>query len=121
MKVPFSWTEELSRIMFMWFCFLGSGLALKKNAHLGIDFFVNKFGPRFKYFNQIVINVLVGFFGFFMAYYGTKIAQVMHKQVSSVMRIPMSYYYAVIPVTGMLFLILSIYYLNQNFKKESRS
>ncbi|QEN06851.1 TRAP transporter small permease [Oceanispirochaeta crateris] len=121
MKVPFSWTEELSRIMFMWFCFLGSGLALKKKAHLGIDFFVNKYGQNFKYVNQIIINLLVGFFGFFMAFYGFKIARVMHKQVSSVMRIPMSYYYAVIPVTGILLLILSIYYLIQNFKKENRS
>lgn len=120
MKVPFSWTEELSRFMFMWFCFLGSGLALKRKAHLGIDYFVNKMNPKFRYFNQIIIDLLVGLFGFFMSYYGLSIAQIMHKQVSSVMRIPMSYFYAVIPVTGVLFLILSIYHLLKIFNIAGR-
>jgi TRAP-type C4-dicarboxylate transport system permease small subunit len=121
MKVPFSWTEELSRITFMWFCFLGSGIAMKKKAHLGIDYFINKFSSRFRYYNQIVINVLIGVFGFFMSYHGMKIAKIMHKQVSSVMRIPMSYFYAVIPITGVLFLILAVHYLFENIKTGKRS
>lgn len=121
MKVPFSWTEELSRITFMWFCFLGSGIAMKKKAHLGIDYFVNKYSSKFRYYNQIIINLLIGFFGFFMTYYGVNIAKIMHKQVSSVMRIPMSYFYAVIPITGILFLILAIHYLMENIKTGKRS
>ena len=121
MKVPFSWTEELSRITFMWFCFLGSGIAMKKKAHLGIDYFVKNLSSRFRYFNQIIINVLIGLFGFFMSYYGVNIARIMHKQVSSVMRIPMSYFYAVIPITGILFLILSLSYLIENIRTGKRS
>lgn len=121
MKVPFSWTEELSRITFMWFCFLGSGIAMKKKAHLGIDYFINKFSSEFKYYNQILINLLIGLFGFFMSFYGLNIAKIMHKQVSSVMRIPMSYFYAVIPITGVLFLILAIYYLIKDIKSGKRN
>lgn len=117
MKAPFSWTEELSRISFMWFCFLGSGLAMKKKAHLGIDYFVNKFSKKFNTINQITVNILIGFFGFMMSFYGLNITKIMHKQASSVMRIPMSYFYAVIPITGMLFLILAIYNLIPNNKK----
>lgn len=121
MKVPFSWTEELSRITFMWFCFLGSGIAMKKKAHLGIDYFINKFSSKYRYYNQIAINLLIGLFGFFMSYYGLNIARVMHKQVSSVMRIPMSYFYAVIPITGLLFLILAVHYLIKDIKTGERS
>ena len=117
MKAPFSWTEELSRISFMWFCFLGSGLAMKKKAHLGIDYFVNKFSEKFNNFNNITINILIGLFGFFMSFHGFKITSVMHKQVSSVMRIPMSFFYAVIPITGILFLILAIYNLVKHLRK----
>lgn len=121
MKVPFSWTEELSRITFMWFCFLGSGIAMKKKAHLGIDYFINKFSTQYRYYNQIVINLLIGLFGFFMSYYGVNMAKIMHKQVSSVMRIPMSYFYAVIPITGFLFLILAIHYLIKDIKTGKRN
>ncbi|MDA3810634.1 MAG: TRAP transporter small permease [Spirochaetaceae bacterium] len=118
MKVPFSWTEELSRITFMWFCFLGSGIAMKKRAHLGIDYFVKNLSEKYKNINQIVINVLIGFFGFFLAYYGILMSGIMHKQVSSVMRIPMSYFYAVIPVTGILFIILSFYFQYEYIKER---
>jgi TRAP-type C4-dicarboxylate transport system permease small subunit len=56
-----------------------------------------------------------------MSYHGMKIAKIMHKQVSSVMRIPMSYFYAVIPITGVLFLILAVHYLFENIKTGKRS
>jgi TRAP-type C4-dicarboxylate transport system permease small subunit len=118
MKVPFSWTEELARITFMWFCFLGSGIAMKNKAHLGIDFFVNKLGKKARFVNEVIIYVLVGLFGFILSYYGMQITKIMHKQVSSVMRIPMSYFYAVIPLTGFLFLILGIHFLKETVKEK---
>jgi TRAP-type transport system small permease protein len=109
MKVPFAWTEELSRITFMWFCFLGSGIAMKRKAHLGIDYFVNKMSERNRFINQVIVNGIVALFSFIVTYYGIQMMMVMHKQVSSVMRIPMSFFYGVIPVTGLLFLIISLY------------
>ncbi len=119
MKVPFSWTEELSRITFMWFCFLGSSIAMKEKAHLGIDYFMEKIeNRRLRRLNQLVINSLIGLFGFLMSYYGFKVMGIMHKQVSSVMRIPMSYFYAVIPITGMLFLIMALYFLYEMYSQK---
>lgn len=118
MKVPYSWTEELSRITFMWFCFLGSSIALKYKGHLGIDYFVNKLSEKYRFINQIIINIIIGCFGIFLTYYGVLMAIVMNKQVSSVMRIPMSYFYAVIPVTGFLFLILSLYFQIELINKK---
>ncbi len=111
MKVPFAWTEEFSRITFMWFCFLGSGLAMKHKAHLGIDYLVNKMSEKRQKIFNIIINIIICVFSFIITFYGIRMMLVMHKQVSSVMRIPMSYFYAVIPVTGMLFLIVSLYML----------
>ena len=31
---PFSWTEELSRFAFIWFCFLGAAYTLRLKLHL---------------------------------------------------------------------------------------
>ncbi|WP_058484935.1 TRAP transporter small permease [Defluviitalea phaphyphila] len=119
MKVPFAWTEELSRITFMWFCFLGSSIAMKKKAHLGIDYFANKFSKTAKFINEIIIYILIGCFGFALAFYGIQVTKIMHKQLASVLRIPMSYFYAVIPITGILFLILAVYFLIEMFKSKS--
>lgn len=119
MKVPFSWTEELSRITFMWFCFLGSGFAMKQKAHLGIDFFVNKLGVKARFVNEIIVNAIIGCFGFILLYHGIQITEIMHKQLSSVMRIPMSYFYAVIPLMGILFLILAVYFFIETLKQRN--
>lgn len=121
MKVPFSWTEELSRITFMWFCFLGSGIAMRKKAHLGIDYFVSKLGKKAKFANELIIYVLIGCFGFVLSYYGMQITKIMHKQVSSVMRIPMSYFYAVLPLTGVLFLVLAVFFFYKTLKEKNEN
>lgn len=35
-----TWTDELARLMFVWYGFLGAALAVPKGVHLGIDFFL---------------------------------------------------------------------------------
>ena len=42
LRVPFTWTDELARGTFVWYCFLGSVLATRQYAHLGIDYFRSK-------------------------------------------------------------------------------
>lgn len=38
-------SEELSRWMFVWLCFLGAIVALKEHGHLGTDVLVSRLGP----------------------------------------------------------------------------
>lgn len=38
-------SEELSRWLFVWMCFLGAIVALKEHGHLGTDMLVSRFGP----------------------------------------------------------------------------
>ena len=41
-------SEELSRWMFVWMCFLGAIVAVKEQGHLGTDMLVGKLGPAGK-------------------------------------------------------------------------
>jgi len=43
-----TWSEEMSRFLFVWMTFLGAISALKDNEHLGVDIFVKKLSPRMK-------------------------------------------------------------------------
>jgi len=58
LRAPFSWTLELSLVIFEWLIFLGISLVFKKNRHISIDFFTNKFIPE-RY------NVYLNIFGNF--------------------------------------------------------
>jgi TRAP-type C4-dicarboxylate transport system permease small subunit len=59
-----TWSEEMSRYIFVWIVFLGAIVAYKEKAHLGVDLLVGalpRLGQKILYVinNIIVIGVLV--------------------------------------------------------------
>ena len=65
-----SWTEEASRILFIYAISFASGLALKSsNYYVALDAFYNRFNPKFKLFLDksipIMIFVLFAVFAFY--------------------------------------------------------
>lgn len=59
-----TWSEEVSRFLFIWLIFLGAILALKDNEHLGVDSLVKKLpvkGKKIVYFlsNLMMLATLV--------------------------------------------------------------
>src|SRR3990172_2703823 len=37
LKMPLAWSDELATFSFVWFALLGSALAVRENAHIGVD------------------------------------------------------------------------------------
>mgnify|MGYP000604032195 CR=1 FL=1 len=65
-----SWTEEASRILFIYAISFASGLALKSsNYYVALDAFYNRFNPKFKTFLDksipVVIFLLFAVFAFY--------------------------------------------------------
>lgn len=108
MSTPFSWTEELSRFTFIWYCFLGCAVTLKAKEHLGLDYFYRKFKPGFARWVDILIQVLTFAFGVLCTFPGIRLLPITAKRLSPVMRIPMNYIYVCIPVMGLLFMLISV-------------
>lgn len=107
-RVPFSWTDELARFAFIWYCFLGSVLTMHKKMHLGIDYFESKMKPKTQYRNRLFIYAMQMVFSVSLAYYGFKLLGIVGTQKSPIMRVEMKYIYLVLPLSGVLYLILSI-------------
>jgi len=40
------WTEEVSRILFIWITFAGAYIALKANSHIAVHTFFKRFTPK---------------------------------------------------------------------------
>jgi len=108
---PFSWTEELSRFAFIWFCFLGASHALRLKLHLGIDYFVLKLAPGPRRVVEALIQAVVLFFGYLMLHFGIVMMGMTTFQKSPILRWPMSTMYMVLPVTGFFFVLFSGYRL----------
>ena len=59
------WTEEVSRILFIWITFVGAYIALKMHSHIAVETFFKKFSPK----NQGKIsNILIFLVFYFIGY-----------------------------------------------------
>ena len=54
-----SWTEEASRILFIYAISFASGLALKSNYYVHLDVFYDRFHPKFKMFPDRSIPMVI--------------------------------------------------------------
>jgi len=65
---PLIWTDELSRLSFCWFTFMGSSLASHDDKHLKISFFYNKFSSRAKKVVYIFNHLMIFIFSLILLY-----------------------------------------------------
>ena len=119
MKNPPPWTEEMSRFIFLWYCFLGSACTLRAKQHLGLDYFYNKFNAKVRRVIDFVIQILTLAFGLYIAYYGTTLLGVVKKRVAPITRISMKWFYLVLPIMGVLFVLLALENLVDLLKKPA--
>lgn len=68
---PVSWTEEASRLCFVWMVFFGLSFGTKYDKHIRVTILPDKFGPKFAaavtiFWDIVTIAVFIwiGFYGF---------------------------------------------------------
>ncbi len=92
-KVP-HWTEEASRIFFIYtVCFAG-GLAIREKAYVNVDVFLNLFGGKMRSFIQLFLDGLVAAFMGLVCYYSLSLVQIGMIQKSPALGIPVNYLFA---------------------------
>lgn len=53
--LPLVWSVDLAQLLFVWVSFLGADMALRKRAHIGIDYLVRRLPGR----ARVVLDVLL--------------------------------------------------------------
>jgi len=57
---PLSWSEEISRYMFIWLCYLGAYVAVLRGAHVGVDYITRRFPPALlRAVNLVLMTITV--------------------------------------------------------------
>lgn len=100
------WSEELARYLFVWVTFIGSALIMGESGHLAVQFVPNHFkGTAAGKALEVLINLCGYVFILILFFQGAKMTRVMTFQISPGMEIPMSWVYAVIPLSSALMLL----------------
>ncbi len=110
-KYPLPWTEEVSRIAFVYSIFVGATIAVREKAHLNVDFVLVVLPQGLALAIKMVGTALVGIFLVFMTWQGVVFVRATGVQVTPVMQVPFRYLYLIIPTSGgvmLLYLVLGI-------------
>ncbi|WP_312415533.1 TRAP transporter small permease [Shinella sp.] len=92
-NAPLTWSEELSRYVFIWLSFLGVWYAWVRREHLGIDVLPQMLPPRPRRLLMTFLEFTVLVFAIASLYYGQRILEVSIRQPSAVLRVPMAWIY----------------------------
>ena len=117
LKNPSSFTEELAGFLLIWIGLLGASYALYSKAHLGIDVLTAKLSGKKKQLVEIIVYVIVFLFSFLvMVIGGYRLVNLTFtlNQISPSLGIPMGYVYLVLPISGLLMMYYSIYFINKH-------
>lgn len=116
---PSSFTEELARYMLIWVGILGASYVAGQKMHLAIDLLPTKLSGRSKIFLEIFIELCVFIFALVvMVIGGFRLVSItlMLNQISAALQIKLGYVYSVIPLSGILMMFYSFFFIQQQFK-----
>ena len=103
-----SWTEELSRYIFIWQTWLGTSIALKYKQHIRVEILINIFKKaKNKKILEISVNLIWIAFSIFLLCAGSLLCRSMitRNVLSSGMRIPIVFIYSCLPISSLIVLI----------------
>lgn len=116
-KVSFPAIEEIVSISFIYTIFLGAAVGMKRMEHLNIDFLLKRAPLRIQKALRLVVAAGTALFLFFVVLEGVGFVRDSYTQTTTYLDLPMSYFYAAIPGSGLIML----YYLAKRTYAFTRS
>lgn len=115
---PSTWSEELASYMFTWTTMLAATYLFGKRAHMNIPVIFEKFSPKTQQVISIAAEILTLLFAVFVLIIGgSSITKLTMGQMSSSLSVPMGYFYAILPVTGVLIAFYNVLNLYDLFTR----
>ncbi|HYC46427.1 MAG TPA: TRAP transporter small permease [Burkholderiales bacterium] len=99
------WAEELSRYLFVWISFLGGGLGVGTNIHVGVDSIVELLPERPKLVVQIAVELLIVAFTTVLIWVGWQFMMFGMRSDALLLPIKMGHVYMAVPAGGVVMLL----------------
>lgn len=102
---PLSWSEQVSRILFVWVTFLGAAVLYRRMIHIVIDMMVMMLPKPLQVVIYWINQALIFVFAAMLLWYGGKLALDNLGQTFGALEITPSSFYAAAPVSAALILL----------------
>lgn len=114
-----SWTEEASRLFFIYAMSFAAGLALRDKYFVELDYFYQKFSKKIQFIIDMLIQFCTVLLFAIMGFYSLQYIHLGSTETSPSMRIPMSFAFISIllmSVTVVVYALVEIVQLNKKQK-----
>jgi len=119
LKLPISWTEEVSRFLMIWICMLGATIAVKNGTHVAVLYFISKFGKESRRKIAFINHLLIIAFLIIPSLYGIKLCISQAGQLSPALRISMFYPFLSVPLGFIIMILHELALLKQMFLRKT--
>ena len=105
---PLVWSEELARYLYVWVCFLGAPVALRRGNHIAITLFVDWLPSRIVRPISVFWHVIAFLFLIQLAIQGAILAVRSHTLIAITIPVPWSLIYLVVPISAVLMMLETV-------------
>lgn len=117
---PSSFTDELARYLLVWAGILGAAYVAGQKMHLAIDLLSTKLEGKSKSYLEIFIETCVFIFSLtVMVIGGMRLVYITLNlnQISAALQVPLGYVYLAVPLSGLLMMFYSSFFIIEELKK----
>lgn len=102
---PNPWSEEVSRLCFVWLSMLGASLAVHHQAHFAFSQALGRLSRRAQRLARRLATSVVGLSAVGLLVFGVELVRITHPQRSPALNLSLAFLYAAVPVGAALVLI----------------
>jgi TRAP-type C4-dicarboxylate transport system permease small subunit len=104
-NAPLIWTEELARYLYIWACWCGAPVAMRRGNHVVITVLAERLPRRVAQVIALTTHAIALFFLLQLAFQGTLLAMRSHTVEAITLPIPWSMIYVAAPISAVLMIL----------------
>ncbi len=109
LNAPSTWSEELSKILFVWLAFAGSAFLFGERGHIAVDFLARRLPVTAQRILQVIVQItIVGFAVLAMVWGGYLASSIAWNQQMTALPLTLGWVYIIIPIAGVFIAIFAV-------------
>ncbi|WP_202081182.1 TRAP transporter small permease [Caldalkalibacillus salinus] len=103
-----AWSEEIALLFLVWISFIGIAVGFRDRLHIAVGLVVNHLPDKLQDMIDYLVKASILMVALIFIYYGGKFTMLMSNSTMAGTKLPTSYLYAVVPISGFLLLIYGL-------------
>ena len=119
-KAPILASIEISRLLFVWSCFLAAALTYRRQAHVSITYIFDKFPERLQRGITLLLHLLILAFMAIVFYHSLIVNSLLWPSRLPMLQISQSWFYVPVPIIAVIMISYTIEFLIHDLRSSQQ-